>query len=223
MCSRYANTISYTQYAEVFGALGLPLVSPPRDAAPNLEPLSNIAPTVVAPLIRPVTGGVELCRLRWGLIPWFHAKSIKEWNRLTTNARWETLTTTRTFKEAAARRRCLIPVSEFYEWTGEKGKKTKWGFARSDGDWFCFAGVWDRTQTSDGVIESFALITTAAGPDVAAYHNRQPVILERPEYTSWLSAGVLRDAALYEQPTGLLTVSRLTPPRAQPGAGLRST
>ena len=207
MCNRYANRLGYREYADVFRELKIPLVRPAPELAPNLEPLNNIAPTTAAPIIRPVSGGVELVSLRWGLIPWFHAKGIKEWKMLTTNARWETLTTTRTFKTAAAKRRCLIPVSEFYEWTGEKGSKTKWSFARSDGDWFCFAGVWDRAQAADGEIESYALITTAAGPDVAQYHNRQPVILERPEYASWLSAGVLRDTALHEQTPGLLTVS----------------
>src|SRR5438874_6189128 len=156
MCNRYANRIGYRQYADVFRELNIPIVRPGPESAPNLEPLNNIAPTTVAPIIRPVDGGVELVSLRWGLIPWFHAKGIKEWKMLTTNARWETLTTTRTFKTAAANRRCLIPVSEFYEWTGEKGSKTKWSFTRSDGDWFCFAGVWDRAQTADGDIESYA-------------------------------------------------------------------
>ena len=96
MCNRYANRIGYRQYADVFRELNIPIVRPGPESAPNLEPLNNIAPTTVAPIIRPVDGGVELVSLRWGLIPWFHAKGIKEWKMLTTNARWETLTTTRT-------------------------------------------------------------------------------------------------------------------------------
>ena len=209
MCNRYANKVGYREYVDAFSDINLPLVFPTPDTAPNLEPLENIAPTTIAPIIRPVSGGVELISLRWGLIPWFHAKSIKDWKMLTTNARWETLTTTRTFKSAAAQRRCLIPVSQFYEWTGEKGRKTKWSFARSDGEWFCFAGIWDRAQTEDGVIDSYALITTVAGPDVAPYHDRQPVTLERAEYASWLTGGGFPDAAVYITRTGQLTVSQV--------------
>ena len=63
--------------------------------------------------------------MRLGLIPWFHKKSIKEWKVLTTNARSETIATIASYKSAFAHRRCLIPVSAFYEWTGEKTPKTK--------------------------------------------------------------------------------------------------
>jgi putative SOS response-associated peptidase YedK len=196
MCNRYTNTIAYRDYVETLRQLGIAVIAPTPDAAPNLEPLENIAPTTIAPVLRPVPGGVEFCRLRWGLIPWFHKKGVKEWKALTTNARFETLATTRTFMSAFEKRRCLVPTSSFFEWTGEKGKKIKWRFARADGEWFCFAGLWDRADTSDGVIESYALITTEAGPDVAPYHNRQPVILERADYAGWMSEGVLQESAV---------------------------
>ncbi len=204
MCNRYANTISYSQYLETFKQIGIPLVSPA--APPNLEPLQNIAPTNIAPVLRPVEGGIELCRLRWGLIPWFHQKAIKEWKMLTTNARYETLKTTRSFKSAFEKRRCLIPCTRFYEWTGEKGRKTKWNFSRTDKDWFCFAGLWDRAHTADGDIESYALVTTEAGPDVVAYHNRQPIILERSDYRAWLNTGELRAAIVKPPEAGILKV-----------------
>jgi len=64
MCNRYANTIGYSEYVEALSRIGLTIVSP--QAAPNLEPMENIAPTSVAPILRPAEGGLELCRLRWG-------------------------------------------------------------------------------------------------------------------------------------------------------------
>jgi putative SOS response-associated peptidase YedK len=206
MCNRYANTIAYSQYVEAFTQLGIPLVSPA--GAPNLEPQENIAPTNSAPILRPLDDGVELCRLRWGLIPWFHKKGVKEWKMLTTNARYEGLTTSRTFKHAFEKRRCLVPLSHFYEWTGEKGHKTKWSFSRKDDAWFCFAGLWDRADTSEGTVESYALLTTAAGPDVAPYHNRQPVILERSAYRAWMGTGALPASAIKPLQTGLLKVEQ---------------
>ncbi len=33
---------------------------------------------------------------------------------------------------------------------------------------------------------TFAIITTAAGPDVAELHNRMPVILEPADWPAWL-------------------------------------
>ena len=206
MCNRYANTIAYSEYVEACSRIGLTIVSP--SAAPNLEPPENIAPTSVAPILRPAEGGIELCRLRWGLIPWFHKKGVKEWKMLTTNARYEGVTTARTFKQAFEKRRCLVPLSHYYEWTGEKGHKTKWSFARNDNDWFCFAGLWDRAHTSEGTIESYALLTTAAGPDVVPYHHRQPVILERNEYRAWLDTGALAASAIQPAQTGLLKIEQ---------------
>jgi putative SOS response-associated peptidase YedK len=188
MCNRYGNNISYGDYVKILRAAKIPLVSPTASNAPNLEPRDNIAPTDKAPVLRPVEGGLELVELRWGLIPSFHKKPIKEWKVLTTNARSETITTTVSYKTAFKNNRCLVPLDQFYEWTGEKGKKTKWSFTRADNEWFCFAGIWDRAETADGIIESYALVTVPAGADVSPYHDRQPIILERSEYKNWLSS-----------------------------------
>ncbi|WP_407932532.1 MULTISPECIES: SOS response-associated peptidase family protein [Acidiphilium] len=43
-------------------------------------------------------------------------------------------------------------------------------------DWWSFAGLWDKAETAEGPLESFAIITTEAGEDSRAPPNRQPVI-----------------------------------------------
>src|SRR5579872_5760803 len=93
MCNRYSNLITYRQYVEEFSDTRLPIVFPRPEAAPNLEPRANIYPTEKAPVLLPVEGGLALRELRWGLIPWFHKKTVKEWKPLTTNARSETIAT----------------------------------------------------------------------------------------------------------------------------------
>lgn len=52
------------------------------------------------------------------------------------------------------------------------------------------------TRTSDGEIESYALVTTEAGPDVAPYDSRQPIILEPGDYAGWMAGGALPDAVV---------------------------
>ena len=189
MCNRYGNHVSYRQYVDALKAAKIPLVSPTPERAPNLEPRDNIFPTDMAPVLRPVEGGLELVQLRWGLIPWFHKKSIKEWKVLTTNARSETIADIPSYRDAFQKRRCLVPLDQFYEWTGPKGKKTKWSFTLKDKDWFCFAGIWERAETTDGIVESYSLVTILAGPDVKPYHDRQPVIISQKNYGVWLSSG----------------------------------
>jgi putative SOS response-associated peptidase YedK len=90
------------------------------------------------------------------------------------------------FKEAFARRRCLIPANGFYEWMGEKGGKVKWLITARAQRCFCFAGLWDHAETADGPIGSFIIPTTAAGPDMVSIHTRQPVILPRGRWRDWL-------------------------------------
>ena len=49
---------------------------------------------------------------------------LKAWKASTNNARSETMATSPAFREAYRRRRCIIPVTSFTEWTGPKGSKT---------------------------------------------------------------------------------------------------
>ena len=188
MCNRYANRVSYRGYVDELSDTRLPLVVPSPEHAPNLEPRDNIRPTDRGHVLLPVEGGLELREMRWGLIPWFHQKPIKEWKVLTTNARSETIATIASYKSAFAHRRCLIPVSAFYEWTGEKTPKTKWQFTLPGAEWFCFAGIWDRAETADGTIESYALTTLPPDPAFEKYHDRAPLILERDDYAAWLDS-----------------------------------
>lgn len=40
-----------------------------RATDPDLDPRDEVRPTDVAPILRPVDGGVELMRRRWGFAP----------------------------------------------------------------------------------------------------------------------------------------------------------
>jgi putative SOS response-associated peptidase YedK len=44
--------------------------------------------------------------------------------------------TTAAFKAAYKARRCLVSVSTFYKWTGEKGHKVKWRISVPDAPLF---------------------------------------------------------------------------------------
>lgn len=190
MCNRFGYLAPISRLQEEFSQLRLPLLF--RDGAvPNLEPREHIRPTDPAAIVRPInreepSEGVELVSARWWLVPWFHRGPVKAWKPMCTNARAESLATTATFKEPFQRRRCLTPATHFFEWTGAKGSKTMWRFTKPGADLFCFASLWDRAKTADGVIESFTIVTCAAGPDMAPYHDRQPVILEPDQWARWL-------------------------------------
>jgi len=212
MCNRYGYQAPVSRLADAFSEIRIPLVFE-GGAVPNVEPREHIRPTNSAPILRPVdpaqpSAGVELAELRWWLIPFFYKGAVKDWKAMCTNARAETVATTATFREPFKRRRCLVPATHYFEWTGDKGAKTMWRFTRAGADLFCFAGLWDRAHTADGVVESFTIVTCAAGPDAAAYHTRQPVVLDPGQWGQWLDLGQDGRALLHAGPAGAIEARR---------------
>ena len=94
---------------------------------------ADVRPTNRAPIIRVHQGERLAVLARWGLIPsWSKDEKI---GLHTFNARAETLAEKPSFRAAFKRRRCLVPVSAFFEWRavpGEK-KKQKLRFVDADG------------------------------------------------------------------------------------------
>jgi putative SOS response-associated peptidase YedK len=216
MCNRYGYLAPVSRLVDEFSQVRLPLVF--KDGAiPNVPPREHIRPTNTAPIIRPLDPadpfvGVEMVDARWWLIPFFHKKGVKDWKPMCTNARAETVATTPTFREPYKRRRCLVPATHFFEWTGEKGAKTMWRFTKAKAEIFCFPGLWDRAHTPDGTIESFTIVTCAPGPDCEPYHNRQPVILERDQWGPWLDLSADPAPILQAGAAGVISVARAMEP-----------
>ena len=128
--------------------------------------------------------------LAGGWSPWWHKGALKDWKLTTFNAKVETVASARTFRDSFARRRCLIPASCWYEWTGLKGAKVKWRFEARDEPWLCFGGIWDCCKTADaGEVVSFSIATQPAGAPLNGYHDRAPVVVVRHQWATWLDVG----------------------------------
>lgn len=183
MCGRYVITTPLEALRAVFGFAGSPV---------NLAPRWNAAPTQTLPIIRREGAEKRLAMLRWGLVPAW-SKQIGGSAPLI-NARSETVAEKPSFRSAFRSRRCLVPADGFYEWQtlGEGRPKHPFLFARRDGQPFAFAGLWERWQGPDAVVESFCILTTTANAIMAAYHDRFPVILAPGAYDEWLDPA--RDA-----------------------------
>jgi putative SOS response-associated peptidase YedK len=61
--------------------------------------------------------------------------------------------------------------------TNRRSGKDKWLFTKKGEPWFCIAGIW---RANKDVGEAFTMLTMEPGPDIAPYHDRQIVILDRP-------------------------------------------
>jgi putative SOS response-associated peptidase YedK len=177
MCARYEISAPPQDLAELFA---LP-------APPELKPRWNAAPTQLLPVVRVADDGARrLDLLRWGLVPSW-ADDVKIGVRMI-NARAETAAEKPSFRVALRKRRCLVPVTGFYEWTGEKGAKQAWSFRRVDRRAFAFAGLWESWRGADAEkpVETFTILTTSANELVAPVHDRMPVIVDPSNFALWL-------------------------------------
>jgi putative SOS response-associated peptidase YedK len=152
--------------------------------APDLEARYNIAPSQQIVAVREKGGRRSASLLRWGLVPSW-ASDPKIGNRLI-NARAETLLTKPPFREAFARRRCLVPAHAFYEWQKVGGARQPWRIARRDGRPFGFAGLWERWLGPEGPLETCTIVTTEANGVVAPIHARMPAVIVPEQYALWL-------------------------------------
>lgn len=63
------------------------------------------------------------------------------------------------------------------------------------------------------------MLTMPPGPDIAPYHDRQIVVLERNAWTDWLNPDVSAKTLIKPLMPGALTVSRLIPQGHLAGRG----
>lgn len=186
MCARYEVSAPPQDLADLFGLA----------AAPDVKPRWNAAPTQMLPVVRQDEQGARhLDLLRWGLVPAW-ADDVKIGHKMI-NARAETAATKPSFRTALRKRRCLVPVTGFYEWTGEKGEKRASIFRRKDGRPFALAGLWETWKGGGGEpVVSFTILTTNANELVAKLHDRMPVIVDEKAFATWLDPHVDAPAML---------------------------
>jgi putative SOS response-associated peptidase YedK len=192
MCNDFGNHVAYAEYVEALRKARIPIERPL--GPPNLEPREDIWPTEIAPVFRRFGEGVELARLAWG----FEPASSK--GRAVINFKSEG----RSFADS---KRCLVPASHFFEFKGAKAPKATFKFTLAGEPWFCFAGLWSRAKSELG--ETFTLLTTAPGPDVAPIHSRQMVVLKPADWKHWLDLSKSETELLAPLPEGSLVVEQV--------------
>jgi len=152
----------------------------------------NIAPSQGLPVIHLNQNQErQVSLMEWGLLPAW-AKDIKDTPR-PINARLETIGSSPMFKPSFQKRRCLIPVSGFYEWCPQTSPKQPYYFYEKDRPLFAFAGLWSIWEKEAGIILSFTIITKEAEETVKPIHARMPFVLNKEHYEFWLTEALLPD------------------------------
>jgi len=185
--------------------------------ATNFSPTHNAAPTQYSSIIHQANAPrIGITQAHFGLIPSWSNDRSRAGSMI--NARSETISAKHAFRELYRSRRCIVPISGFYEWQQIIGIKTKqpWYIHRGDDEPMLLAGLWDTwldPEHGHSEVDSFTIITTSANAFMADKHNRMPVILEPEAVAGWFdrTAEPRTLAALLEPaPEGILAAHRVS-------------
>jgi putative SOS response-associated peptidase YedK len=176
MCGRFTLVLEPGDLQDEFDLGGIPDEYTPR---------YNIAPTQPVSVVRDAEERqVEM--FRWGLIPSW-AKDMSIGSKMI-NARAETLAEKPSFRTALAKRRNIIFSSGFFEWRKTGASKEPLFIHLPHQRAFAFAGLWETWLHPDGhQILTTTIITCAANPLIAEFHDRMPVILNKEMMWHWLN------------------------------------
>ncbi len=193
MCGRYANFLDEQDLLDDFA------VAEAAEDARLLPPSWNIRPMQLAPIVTLIPAGEDaaapshrrLIAARWGLVPaWAKDSSL---GATMFNARSETVAEKPSFRAAFAQRRCLVPASGYYEWQARAGGKRPYFIYPEDASPLAFAGLWETRRDGEVHTFTFSILTAAARGDLAAIHDRQPVMLRPDERDAWMAADTSAD------------------------------
>ena len=179
MCGRYQLKTEAGRLAELFHALHV-------EGGELIQPRYNIAPGTPVLIVRDTPTGRRIEHVRWGLVPGW-ADDPKIGYRMI-NARSETAATKPGFRGAMKYRRCIVPVSGFYEWKKINSTTKQPHHITVEGaDVFGLAGLWELWQDPAGnELETMAVLTCAPNEMMADLHDRMPVILAPNDFDAWL-------------------------------------
>lgn len=176
MCGRYVLLTDLSVIVESFDI---------GKVACEYRPGINISPGQQVAAVLRRDGRNSLVHFQWGLIP-STATDPSIGSRMF-NARAETVSEKPSFRNAFARRRCLIPADGFYEWKKLGKGKQPFRFSLKSGEPFGFAGLYESWVSPEGKpVDTCTIITTEPNDLLRPVHDRMPVILPKDREAHWI-------------------------------------
>ena len=179
MCGRYVLKTTLQELQQKYGAV--------PEGTFTIEENYNVAPSLHMPVIVQQGHQRKIDKYRWGLIP-FWAKEINSGYSMI-NARAESLEQKKSYARPFKSKRCVVPVSGFYEWKKSNGEKIPHYITQNSSDLMNVAGLyeeWKPKKQGESPINSFTIITTDANDPVSELHDRMPAMLLDEELDIWL-------------------------------------
>ncbi len=172
----------------------------------------NIAPTESIPVVWRDHSGNRLSYMRWWLVPAW-AKTV-DTRYAMFNARSENLKKSRVFSKPFRKQRAIVPASSFIEWQQVDAGKQAMLIEREQAA-LALAAIYEVTVIDGQALQSCAIVTRAAVPEMEALHSRMPVLLQPSQFKLWLDADTEIELDFQAFTAGLSEPLRATPISSQ--------
>jgi len=193
MCNNYEQHVRHAELAKALAIAELALPAHQGDA--DLPQADDIRIGDIGPVLREAGNGVELAPMSFGFPPTGRGGPVF-------NFRSEG-------RSFANSKRCLVPASAFFEFTGKKYPKAKHRFTLAGEPLLAIAGLWRETEGNKP--PAFTMLTTAPGEDVAPYHDRQVAVLAPSNWAAWIYLTRPESELLQPLPAGSIAVETVRP------------
>jgi putative SOS response-associated peptidase YedK len=194
MCNLYTQHVTWAEFCRIMDELALQIA--PGQGPRDLPQADEVRINDLAPVMRLAGDAVEIVPMNFGWPP-AGPKGGPVFNFRSEGRRF------------AGSNRCLVPATAFYEFTGTRYPKTRHRFTLAGAPFMAIAGLWREARGNHPA--AFTMLTTAPGPDVKPYHNRQVVVLRPEDWARWLRLDRPEEDLLRPLPAGSLLVETLPP------------
>ncbi|GAA4774389.1 SOS response-associated peptidase [Novosphingobium ginsenosidimutans] len=174
MCNLYRMTKGTAEVAALFAV---------EDAAAGTNFAAELYPGYPGLVVE----GGRLRAMNWGLPVVLTGKQGQKLKpKPVTNARDDKLLTP-FWRDSFARRRCLIPVTQWAEPQGPAGRMTRSWYSLPGVEVMVVAGLWRPTAEWG---DCYAMVMVDSSPAMAEVHDRMPVILAPDSWEQWTSGSI---------------------------------
>ena len=165
MCGRFASYKNLNKLKNIFDVINSDF---------NITQSYNVSPGQDVNIILSYKFENYLLSSNWG---YNFINSKTQNNQSVINSRIETINSKLLFKDSFLKRKCIIPVNGYFEWSQQEGEKKPYFIQLGAGELIYFAGVWRKEKYNDDKRRVFSIITKAANSKINKIHHRMPVVL----------------------------------------------
>jgi putative SOS response-associated peptidase YedK len=192
MCNDYEQHVRWAEYRKMMQALELAI--PARQTGVELPQADDVRINDIGPVMCADGNEIALVPMSFSLRP-RRPRGAPVFNFRSEGRHFANST------------RCIVPASAFFEFTGKKYPKAKHRFALKGSPITAIAAISRPGQGNQP--PSFAMLTTAPGPDVAPFHDRQVVVLRPEDWAAWIQLTKTEAELLRPLPEGALEATTI--------------